>query len=68
MSELYLKDNGYGFLWGEVLVERTASGDKPKFQVIRVYAMNGDCVEVLMRPRSTKVSIHPNPELKKKKR
>jgi len=67
MKKYDLIDNNYGFIWGEVLVERTCSSIKnPKFQVMRIYAPNGDCVEILMRPRSTKVSIHPNLEMKKK--
>ena len=46
----------YGFSWGDCLVERTASqSTKPKFQVITVYAPNGEGVEIVMRPRSLDV-------------
>ena len=57
MSEYHVILNNYGFVWGNVLVERTAAnGKKPKFQVIRVYAPNGEGVEILMTPRKLKVS------------
>jgi hypothetical protein len=42
----------YGFRWGDVLVERTASnGVNPKFQVITVQAPNRERVRITMRPR-----------------
>lgn len=59
-----LRLNQYGFVWKDVLVERTASHDKPKWRVLRVYGLNGDCVEILMRPRSTKVKVFPRPKVK----
>lgn len=52
--------NSYGFVWGQCLVERTCSNKtKPKFQVLRVYAPNGEVIEILMRPRSNKIEIFP---------
>jgi hypothetical protein len=57
----------YGFRWGDVLVERICSNPKsPKFQVLRIHALNGDCIEITIRPRSNHVETFPNPELKKK--
>lgn len=51
-------NNNYGFVWGECLIERTASNEKkPKFQLLRVYAPNGEVIEILMRPRSNKVYL-----------
>lgn len=51
-----LIQNDYGFCWGsDILVERTASNAKPKFYVLRIYDMQGTCIEILMRPRSTKI-------------
>lgn len=45
----------YGFKWGDCLVERTCSnGKKPKFQILRVYAPNGEGVEITMTPRTLK--------------
>lgn len=67
MKEYELFYTKYGFRWGNALVERVASNaTNPKFQVLRVHALNGDCVEILIRPRSTKVNVYPNPEMKKK--
>lgn len=68
MALLEFEITPYGFKWGTMLVERIASSNKkPKFQVIRIHCNNGDCVEILSRPRSTKISKHPNPEMKKPK-
>jgi hypothetical protein len=61
--EFTLELNAYGFKWGNVTVERASSQAKtPRFQILRVHCENGDCVEILIRPRSTKVDIYPNPE------
>jgi hypothetical protein len=50
--------NRYGFRWGEVLVERTCSQEKkPFFQVLRIYAPNGQVVELTMTKRKTRVDI-----------
>lgn len=58
--EYELNQTQYGFRWGEVLVERTASNNRnPKFQVIRVYAPNGEIAEIQMRPRSLEIIKHP---------
>jgi hypothetical protein len=60
MSEVI--HNGYGFVWGDdILVERTCSNQKPKFYVLRVYDMMGTCIEIVMRPRSTKITKHKRP-------
>lgn len=49
-----------GFDWGKCTVKRTCSSDKnPKFQVLTVYAPNGDVVEIVMRPRSTEINYQP---------
>lgn len=49
-------DNKFGFVWGEVLVERVASNDnKPKFQVVRVHAPNGTGVDIVMTPRTVRI-------------
>lgn len=54
----------YGFRWGDVLVERICSNKKnPKFQILRVHTLNGDCIEITIRPRSNRVETVPNPEL-----
>lgn len=54
------ENNNHGFVWGNCLVERTASNEKkPKFQILRVYAPNGEVIEILMRPRSNKIEIFP---------
>jgi len=48
---------GFGFKWGDCSVERTASNNtKPKFQILTVTAPNGDRIEIIMRPRSTKIA------------
>ncbi len=53
-------NNNYGFVWGECMVERTASNSKsPKFQLLRVFCPNGEIVEILMRPRSNKIITIP---------
>ncbi len=50
------RTNQFGFVWGDVMVERTCSNEKkPKFQVLRVYAPNGQGVELIMTPRTFKV-------------
>ena len=55
-----LKINDYGFVWGNSLIERTCSSEKnPKFQLMRVYAPNGEIIEILMRPRKNIVTIIP---------
>jgi len=52
--------NNYGFVWGEVLVQRiAANAKKPKFQVLSVYAPNGEIVEITMTPRKTSVKRIP---------
>lgn len=52
--------NNYGFVWGNVLVERTCSNEKkPRFQMMRVYAPNGEVIEILMRPRKNTITIIP---------
>lgn len=55
----------YGFIWDDDLtVERICNNNtSPKFKVLRVYTENGDCVEILSRPRSTVVTT-----IKKKER
>jgi hypothetical protein len=59
---LSVTENKYGFTWGEVLVERTAAKDKPKCQILRVFTLTGEVVEITMRPRSTKVEVFPKYE------
>lgn len=52
--------NDYGFIWGDCLVERTASSErKPKFQVIRVFAPNGEIVEITMTPKKLLTTVFP---------
>jgi hypothetical protein len=52
--------NNYGFVWGEVLVERTCSNKtNPKFQVLTIYTPNGEVIEIMMRPRSNKIKVIP---------
>lgn len=51
-----LIENSYGFQWGQILVERTASSNKkPKFQVLRVFAPNGEGVEIQFSARKMHV-------------
>lgn len=51
-ADYELTHNQYGFRWGDVLVERTAASlTKPKFQVMRIYAPNGEGVEIQFSPR-----------------
>jgi len=55
--------NKYGFVWGDdILVERTCSNKKPKFYVLRVYDMQGTCIEIIMRPKSTRITKHKKPK------
>lgn len=59
------RDTQYGFIWEDITVERVASNTKkPKFKVIRVWTMNGEVVDIVMRPRSTEVLKH-KPEVSK---
>lgn len=54
--------NKYGFTWGECLVQRTASSkerDKRYFQVLSVYAPNGEIVEIIMTKRTIKIARIP---------
>lgn len=53
-----VKQNDYGFVWDDViLVERSCKELKsPKFHMLRVYDYQGTCIEILMRPRSTKIT------------
>jgi len=54
MSEV--TNTQYGFRWGDCLVERVASNDKkPEFLVVRVWAPNGDGVDVIMTPRTLRI-------------
>lgn len=62
MNELEMTVTKYGFHWRGISVERTASNEKPKWRVLRIYALNGDCVEILTRPRSTKITVIPRPK------
>jgi hypothetical protein len=58
-----LRHNQYGFVWGEVMVERTCSNDKkPKFQVIRIYAPNGEGVTITMTPRTLRFEKFDKPK------
>ncbi len=60
MSKYEVRYNDYGFIWGKAMVERTCSNDKkPKFQVLRVYAPNGEGVEIVMTPRTLKAKKFP---------
>jgi hypothetical protein len=54
--------NKYGFTWGECLVQRTAAskeGDKRYYQILSVYAPNGEIVEIIMTKRTIKVARIP---------
>lgn len=55
--------NDYGFVWGEVLVQRTMSQEKSKktqfFQILSVYTPNGQIVELMMTKRKNKITIIP---------
>ena len=58
----------YGFKWKDMLVERICSNDKnPRFRMLRIHCLNGDCVEIISQPRKTKIEVIPNPEKKRKK-
>lgn len=51
-----IENTKYGFKWGEVLVERTYSNEKkPKFQILRIYAPNGEIIEVIMKSRKNQI-------------
>lgn len=48
--------NQYGFVWGPILVERTASNEKsPKWLVLRVWDWKGRIIEIQMTPRKTRI-------------
>ena len=51
--------NKYGFTWGECLVQRTAAsgeGDKCYFQILFVYVLNGEIVEIIMTKRTIRIA------------
>lgn len=53
-----LLENKYGFRWGDVVVERTCSQSKrPQFQMLRIYAPNGQMIEIIMSPRKNRVEV-----------
>lgn len=56
-----LQNNKYGFIWGECTVERTAAseGKERFFQVLRVFAPNGEIVEIVMTKRKTRTQVIP---------
>lgn len=46
----------YGFNWNGCTVVRMCSSDKgQKFTLLQIITMNGETIEILMRPRSTKI-------------
>jgi hypothetical protein len=57
-----VKNTDHGFVWDDIiLVERTTKNlKKPKFHLLRIYDYQGTCIEILMRPRSTKITKHKN--------
>ena len=55
--------NNYGFVWGEVLVERTCSQEKgknqPFFQVLTIYSPSGEIIELTMTKRKNRIKKYP---------
>lgn len=55
--------NNYGFVWGDILVERTCSQEKTKsrpfFQVLRVFTPNGEIIEITVTKRKNRIEIIP---------
>lgn len=56
-AKFEIRNNDYGFVWGDVLVERSCSqaNKYPKFQILRIFLPNKEIIQLTIQRRKTKV-------------